>query len=273
MIDAPNFDPMDSSSRGWRSRSGVARIVAVIFLLAVAGGLGVILVRRFPLKRAERTPIVSTTTSTNTETVTTESDPPLIPPRPAISSLLSEPITRLITQEADLDGDGLNELAFVAIGNAESKGGSVDPSAWNAFVGVMGFDRTDKQWRLTYTEAIGGVDGANAAELFATTDLDNDTHPEILYSLHLAGSGQFRAWAVLSEQDGRLQKTTPVDLAYASYGFQGHNRVTLAPARLIEETFPIYKTDDPNCCASGGIRHLLFRFTGTAILLERTTKE
>ncbi len=270
MIDAPHFDPTDSSSHAWRSRGGIVRIAAALFpLVLVIVGLIVVLVQRFPLKR---TTVATPSTATSTKAQPSENNLPIIPPRPTVASLLTEPIARLVTQEADLDGDGLDELTFIAIGNAESKGGEVDLSSWNAMIGVIAYDRTDQQWRLTHQEAVGGVSGTEAVELFATTDLDQDTHPEIIYSLHLSGSGQFREWAVLSSRDGRLQKTATTDFAYDRYGFQGHNRVTLAPARLIEETFPIYKADDPNCCATGGTERLLFRFDGMKILLERAEK-
>jgi len=50
-------------------------------------------------------------------------------------------------------------------------------------------------------------------------------------------------------------------------GLRGKIWVLIENGRLIEE-FPIFKEGDANCCASGGIRHLIYRWNGRKLALE-----
>lgn len=38
---------------------------------------------------------------------------------------------------------------------------------------------------------------------------------------------------------------------------------------LLVQRFPVYREGDPNCCPTGGLRRLFFRWNGTALALER----
>lgn len=183
--------------------------------------------------------------------------------------------TILSKKEADFDGDGIGEWAFVSFYNQKETDGSIRPYDFDARVGVLDFNQQEKSWKLVFediTEAVyESTSGEGIVEMFEVTDFNQDNRMELLVSTRFGGTGGYRTWFLVASIDGQLQpmKRNLPNGFYEEHGFEGHNRIDII-GDLIHEEFPIYLSGDSNCCPGGGYQDLYFRFDGSRLILEKS---
>jgi len=93
-------------------------------------------------------------------------------------------------------------------------------------------------------------------------DLNSDQFPEVLIYTTSAGSGSYGSVIAYSTNKGKsLSQITFPETAGNSKigkGYMGHDKFSLEGNTLVQE-FPIYKKEDPNCCPTGGTRHIQYK--------------
>ncbi len=100
------------------------------------------------------------------------------------------------------------------------------------------------------------------------TDLDDNQSPELILITTSAGSGSYAGLHLFTLNANALKPLEPPSLSkHLMSEFRGHDRYLLRD-RLIIREYPIYREQDPNCCPTGGLRRLFYRFNGEALVLE-----
>ena len=90
-----------------------------------------------------------------------------------------------------------------------------------------------------------------------TSDLDGDGSPEILVFANSAGSGSYGS--LVGYAANRRKSMTQIYLppilgnSPEGRGYMGRDTFRVDGRRLLR-SFPIHRTDDPNCCPTGGTR-------------------
>jgi hypothetical protein len=99
-------------------------------------------------------------------------------------------------------------------------------------------------------------------------DLDRNQKPELIVVTNSAGSGSYGRLRIFTPADDQgLQIVEPPVLNECLNGeYRGHDLFRIQDGVIVHE-FPIYRKEDPNCCPSGGLRRLFYRFTGTDLVL------
>jgi hypothetical protein len=95
-------------------------------------------------------------------------------------------------------------------------------------------------------------------------DLNADGSPEIYVFVTSAGSGSYGTLVAY----GATAKKSLSDIFLPdisedkklSKGYMGHDQFSIADGRFVRR-FPIYKSGDPNCCPSGGMRQIRYKLT------------
>ena len=125
------------------------------------------------------------------------------------------------------------------------------------------------------TQEIDGVITGNTM-----ADLNRDGSPELYVFVTGAGSGSYGQLVAYSTNHNRsLSEITLPDLSEDkanSKGYMGHDTFTIDQDRLVR-SFPIYRKDDPNCCPTGGTRHLGYRLkagqNSWKLIIDKSTAE
>ncbi|MDX5482633.1 MAG: hypothetical protein LPK07_13215 [Hymenobacteraceae bacterium] len=91
-----------------------------------------------------------------------------------------------------------------------------------------------------------------------TTDLNENTKPELLVFVAGGGSGSYgKVYGYEFEREYWGELSMP-DLAPAlQEGYRGHDEFKVQNNRLLR-TFPVYHEADPNCCPTGGTRTIVY---------------
>ena len=91
-------------------------------------------------------------------------------------------------------------------------------------------------------------------------DLDGQGKPEIFVFVQSAGSGSYGEVVAYSLNNGR--SLTPITLPELNgplaQGYRGHDKFEIVEGCLARR-FPIYKPNDPNAKASGGLRQICYK--------------
>jgi hypothetical protein len=120
--------------------------------------------------------------------------------------------------------------------------------------------RNQKQAELT----VRGSDPVTDAWL---TDLDANREPELILATTGAGSGSYGRLQLYRPEQNTLRAVSLPRLDTDQLReYRGHDRFFLQGS-LIAREFPIYRENDPNCCPSGGIRRLFYRYDGKVLTL------
>jgi hypothetical protein len=99
------------------------------------------------------------------------------------------------------------------------------------------------------------------------TDLDANREPELILVTTSAGSGGYGRLQLYRPEQNTLQVLPLPQLSdHLLREYRGHDRYFLQDSLIVRE-FPIYRASDPNCCPSGGLRRLFYRFDGEALSL------
>ena len=125
-------------------------------------------------------------------------------------------------------------------------------------------------------DACGDHDKAVTVSKIEYGDLDGDGNEEAVFQGFscLAGNAGVDTFGVVKlERDGRMRELPIADVP-ASFrgrdpreGFRDHIAITVEDGRLVE-TFPVYRGDECEACASGGRRKLIFGWKGDELGLE-----
>ena len=95
-----------------------------------------------------------------------------------------------------------------------------------------------------------------------SADLNGDGSPELYIFVSGAGSGSYGdvvAFAVNRKKSMSRIHFPEVDPNDKSFqGYMGHDEFRIEKGYLVRR-FPLYRTDDPNCCPGGGHREIYYR--------------
>jgi hypothetical protein len=144
---------------------------------------------------------------------------------------------------------------------------------WQAVIHAVGEEGCSIQ---TVTLAIGTrsmklaevtVRGSDPVTDAWLADLDANQKPELIIVTTNAGSGSYGRLQLYRPENNTLQALSLPKLNAPLLGeYRGHDRFYLQGSLIVRE-FPIYRENDPNCCPSGGVRRLFYRFDGKALSL------
>jgi hypothetical protein len=100
------------------------------------------------------------------------------------------------------------------------------------------------------------------------TDLDGNRQPELMLITQNVGSGSYGGVTLVIMEGQELRPVALPDVDTKAYpGYRGHDRIFAYRDALIRE-FPVYDAKDPNCCPSGKLKELVYRFDGQALVLQ-----
>jgi hypothetical protein len=144
---------------------------------------------------------------------------------------------------------------------------------WQAVIHAVGEDSCSVQ---SVTLAIGTrsvkqaeltIRGSDPVTDVWLTDLDADQMPELILVTTNAGSGSYGHLHLFLPEQNTLQAVTLPQLNDSLLReYRGHDNFFLRDSSIVRE-FPIYRESDPNCCPSGGLRRLFYRFDGKDLSL------
>jgi hypothetical protein len=99
-------------------------------------------------------------------------------------------------------------------------------------------------------------------------DLDTNQKPELIVVTTSAGSGSYARLRIFTPAtENALNIIEPPALSEGLNGeYRGHDRFRIRDGVIVRE-YPLYRKNDPNCCPSGGLRRLFYRFTGADLVL------
>ncbi|MBW2683319.1 MAG: PliI family lysozyme inhibitor of I-type lysozyme [Deltaproteobacteria bacterium] len=111
-------------------------------------------------------------------------------------------------------------------------------------------------------EIEGTVAGAEIA------DINSDGSPEIYVYVTSAGSGSYRELVAYGSNNNKsisaIYLAPLIEDSRNSQGYMGHDKFSITGSELRRQ-FPIYKQNDTNANASGGVRQLQYKlFAGEA---------
>lgn len=105
-------------------------------------------------------------------------------------------------------------------------------------------------------------------------DLTGDNRKDAVVPILFGGSGAIQEFFVYGYQDGYF--LTRYFFSEASHendaDFKGHNSIKIQNQYIVE-TFPLYKVGDPNCCPTGGMKYIYYKWNGQTFIVDHTTKK
>jgi hypothetical protein len=100
------------------------------------------------------------------------------------------------------------------------------------------------------------------------TDLDRNRQPELLLITRNVGSGSYGGATLIIYEGKALQPIALPDVdSEAQPGYRGHDRIFAYRDALIRE-YPAFGEKDPNCCPTGDLSTLIYRFDGQEFILQ-----
>jgi hypothetical protein len=181
------------------------------------------------------------------------SGPSRTPSPPPAEDLVGEGARPVIVRSADLDGDGVAEVAIAAVSAAVDELGLAAPS-------LQVFDVRDGRWVTVFDATAGAPPGAGAppdmlapvdqgfvsqsVDTLEVVDFARDGRPELVAGILNFGAtaGPLELWVVSLETDGSASAEF-----YEASARDGS--VEVRDDRLRFE-FGVYRDDDPGCCPS-----------------------
>ena len=126
-----------------------------------------------------------------------------------------------------------------------------------------------KQGREQKAEQVGELDGRIVDSWLS--DLDKDDLFEIIFWTSSFGTGHYGS-LLLFEWNGRGldEHQLPESKKLDQLGYEGHDGFRL-DGQTIVRTFPTYKSDDANCCPTGGEARAVYRFEANELVLKGTS--
>ena len=101
------------------------------------------------------------------------------------------------------------------------------------------------------------------------TDLDGNSRPEVLLWVRTHGSGGYGGLRFVDvDAAGMVVRELPaLELEYGQE-YRGHDRFTVATGSLVRH-FPVYGSEDANCCPSRGEAEVSYGYDGDVITVRR----
>ena len=140
----------------------------------------------------------------------------------------------------------------------ESGAKSLEEACKDTYAGSKGkyIDDVDAQ----YGDLDG--DGRKEAAVTALSCMAGTGGPDLFAVFKLDASGKVGRMSIEPLKSGELFKGKDI-----YQGLRGKMRVLIEEGTLIEQ-YPIFKKGDANCCATGGVRQLVYKWNGRALELS-----
>lgn len=100
-------------------------------------------------------------------------------------------------------------------------------------------------------------------------DMDRDHNPEIILWVRMHGSGGYGSFSLYEIAEQNLSRHDfPALTEEQKKGYMGHDQLTTTPSNVIRR-YQTYRESDPNCCPTGDVVELIYRYEGDQLALER----
>jgi hypothetical protein len=132
---------------------------------------------------------------------------------------------------------------------------------------------TPSGWTVAFEETDGVINGAGVSAAIDIDKLRASSGKEgVVVVLHNSGAGTATTWHVLASVGNKISRLAPEQsrakvLKHRGYQDWGYNGVT-SKDNFVIESQPGYSQNTARCCPDRPSMEMLFRFTGSSIVLE-----
>lgn len=250
------------------NQKGFVNVLLIVLVVVLVGALGyVTLVKKSP----EPNPTLQKNTN-NINAVTPPTTANTTPPKPQltypdIKTFLPSKATLNEELKLDIEGDGINEVAFAYAIPSDQTG-----VIFTTVVKILKY--TDSSgWKVAFedTDMVGNGSGAKDAVGIDKVSGPNNKEA-VLVILTESGAGIAKRWHLIAFTNGKISKLDPSPIrqkVLADRGYQdwGYNHIK-STGNFVVEIQPGYSKNTARCCPDNPSIEIKFRFTGNSIELD-----